>query len=152
MKENNTVYIGIGTNIGDRFKNIEKALEDIKELGIITKISKIYETKPVGYKDQDDFLNLVIELETELQVTDLIIKLQEIEHRMGRIKTVKNGPRIIDLDILLYNNEIIRNKGLIIPHPEMHKRSFVLEPFNEIEPKKIHPVLNKTIRELYGQI
>ena len=131
MKENKA-FIGIGTNIGDRRQNIENALAKISKIAKIKKKSSIHETKPIGYKDQKDFLNMAIEIETDLPPTDLIIRLQEIEHKMGRIRNIKNGPRIIDLDILTYGNEIINEPNLVIPHPRMFEREFVMEPLKEI--------------------
>ena len=116
------------------------------------KKSSIYETDPIGYKDQGKFLNMAIEIETPFSPTDLIIALQEIEHKMGRIRTIKDGPRIIDLDILLYGNEMIDEASAKIPHIRMHQRKFVLEPLNEIAPKVIHPKLNLSINTLWTKI
>lgn len=133
-KGNKGIFIGIGSNIGDRTKNIETALEEISNLAKITNKSTIIETKPVGYDDQGDFLNLVVEIETDLSPLDLLKHLNEIENKMGRIRTIKDGPRIIDLDILLYKNQTISQKNLKIPHPRMHEREFVLKPLIEIAP------------------
>ncbi len=132
MKENNKVFIGIGTNLGDREQNLKTVLEEIAKIAEIKKKSSIHETKPVGYKDQGDFLNMVIEIKTNLLPTDLIIRLHEIEHKMGRAREIKNGPRIIDLDILTYGNLKINEPNLKIPHPRMHERDFVLKPLKEI--------------------
>ena len=131
MKENK-VFIGIGTNVGDRGQNIENALFEINKIASIKKKSSTHETKPVGYKNQGDFFNMAIEIETQLKPIDLIIKLQEIEHKMGRVRNIKNGPRIIDLDILTYGDEIINEPDLIIPHPRMLERDFVMKPLKEI--------------------
>lgn len=131
----NKIYIGIGTNIGNRQHNLETALNEIAEFSTITKKSSIYETEPVGFKPQPDFLNMVIEIDTDLTPSQLIIKLQEIEHKMGRVREIKNGPRIIDLDILLYNDLVINHPDLTIPHPRLTERSFVLEPLFEIAPE-----------------
>lgn len=135
----NKIYIGLGTNIGNRQHNLETALNEISEFSTITKKSSIYETEPMGFKPQPDFLNMVIEIDSELTPSELIIKLQEIEHKMGRIREMKNGPRIIDLDILLYNDLVINHPNLIIPHPRLFERQFVLKPLSEIAPKIIHP-------------
>jgi len=148
MKENNTVYITLGTNLGDREENLKIALDGITAFGEITKKSSILETPPMGYEDQGDFLNMAIELKTNLSPIDLIIKFQEIEHKMGRTREFKNGPRIIDLDIILFNNEVIETDSLTIPHPGMQTRDFVLNPLSEIAPEVVHPILNKTINEL----
>jgi len=131
MKENK-VYIGIGTNVGDRGQNIENALAEIAKTVSIVKKSSIHETKPIDYEDQDDFYNMVIEINTDIPPIDLIIKLQEIEHRMGRVRNIKNGPRIIDLDILTYGDEVINEPNLTIPHPRMLERDFVMKPLKEI--------------------
>lgn len=141
-------YIALGSNIGNRQKNLEIALDKISKINTITKQSAIHETKPVDYHDQPKFLNMAIEIETKLSPSELLKKLQEIENKIGRTRSIKKGPRIIDLDILLYNNEIIDKPNLKIPHPAMHQRSFVLDPLSEIAPKIKHPVLNKTINEL----
>jgi 2-amino-4-hydroxy-6-hydroxymethyldihydropteridine diphosphokinase len=148
MKENKVATIGIGTNIGDKEKNITEAIQRIKELGIITKKSNIYESEPVGYKEQDYFLNMVLAIETKLSPTELIKELQKIEKEMGRVKEFTNGPRIIDLDILLYDNLIINTKQLTIPHPSLHTRNFVLTPLEEISKHTVHPKLKETIKTL----
>lgn len=132
----NKSYIGIGTNLGDRNQNIKTAIKKITKFGKIIKKSSIYETDPIGYKNQGKFLNLVIEIETELNPEKLLKTLQKIEKRMGRTRTFKNGPRIIDLDILLYNDEKIDKPTLKIPHPRMRKRKFVLKPLSEIWTQK----------------
>lgn len=144
----NQTYIGLGTNIGNRQHNLEIALVEIAAFSKILKKSKIYETEPVGGEPQADFLNMVIEISTDSTPSELIIKLQEIEHKMGRVKETINGPRIIDLDILFYNDEIINHPNLIIPHPRLGQRHFVLTPLSEIAPHKVHPILNKDIKTL----
>ncbi|HHU85069.1 MAG TPA: 2-amino-4-hydroxy-6-hydroxymethyldihydropteridine diphosphokinase [Clostridiales bacterium] len=127
-------YIALGTNIGDRRKNIEDALAalnldpDVK----VTKISNIHETEPVGYLDQDMFLNACCEVETELSPHALLGVCLGIEAAMGRIRQIKNGPRIIDLDLLLYENEKINTPELTLPHPRMYERDFVMIPLKEI--------------------
>jgi len=130
------VYIGIGSNLGNRLANINKAIEFLKENpGIgIEKISSIIETKPAGGPAQGDYLNCVIKIKTDLKASRLLSILQAIEQKLGRIRTAKNGPRTIDLDILLYGNEEINEVGLKIPHPRMSSRDFVMKPLLEIEP------------------
>lgn len=145
----NKVYLALGSNLEKREKNLETAIKEISEFTEIVKKSTIYETEPVGYLDQGKFLNMAIEIATELSALELIFRLQEIEHKMGRIREIKNGPRTIDLDILLYNQEQFKQKNLEIPHPRMHERLFVLEPLNEIATNINHPKLNKTIKQLY---
>ena len=148
----NKVYLALGSNLGDRQQNLELALEEIEDFATTIQKSTIHETAPWGYKDQDDFLNMTIEIETELEPIILLARLQEIEHKMGRSREIKNGPRTIDLDILLYEDKIVDQPALQIPHPRMHKRKFVLDPLVEIAPSAVHPVLKKTIKQLHGSI
>lgn len=148
-----TAYIGLGSNIGEREKNCTIALEKLNKKGIrIKKVSSMHETEPWGLKDQPRFINMVVEVETDLTPEGLLAVLKEIEKEMGREKTVKWGPRIIDLDILFYNDKIINEKELQIPHPLLHKRDFVLRPLVEIAPDKIHPILKKSIRRLMEEL
>ena len=130
------VYIGIGSNLGNRLENINKTIEFLKENPDvkIEKISSIIETKPSGGPTQGDYLNGVLKIKTEFTASRLFIILQAIEQKLGRTRTVKNGPRTIDLDILLYGNEKINEPGLKIPHPRMLERDFVMKPLLEIEP------------------
>jgi 2-amino-4-hydroxy-6-hydroxymethyldihydropteridine diphosphokinase len=147
------VYIGIGSNIGKREYNCKKAIQKIEGKGIrVKKISSMYETKPWGFKEQPLFINMVIEVETEINPYELLKILKQIETEMGRKETIRWGPRIIDLDILLYNNEIIDREDLKIPHPFLHQRDFVLLPLSEIAPETIHPILKKTIKQLKEEL
>lgn len=145
----NTAYIGLGSNKGDRKKNIQSALEKISILAgnKIESVSSIYESMPFGKVDQDKFLNAVIKLSTSFDYPDLLIKLKEIEISIGRIFREKWGPREIDLDILFYNNLIFSNEIITLPHEGVIYRDFVLLPLCEIEPELIHPVYNKKVRE-----
>lgn len=147
-------YIGIGSNIGDKTANCKKAIELLNKhsQAKVTKISDFYETEPVGYKEQEWFVNCAVEIETDLNPQELLLLCRMIESELGRERKIKYGPRIIDLDILLYNNDIIDTIGLKIPHPEMHKRSFVLKPLSDIAPDAVHPVLKKTIVELLNNL
>lgn len=145
------VYIGIGSNIGNREENCLQAIRLIKEHGIsVRKQSGMHETEPWGVKDQPKFINMAIELETGKKPKELLAVLKEIEKKMGRTEAVKWGPRIIDLDILLYDDLIIKTSEFEIPHPLVHEREFVLKPLCEIAPEKRHPVLGKTIKEMTG--
>lgn len=132
----NKSYIGIGTNIGDRKKNLLDALEHLKgnEKTIVKNVSSIYETEPVGYTEQDAFLNIVVEIETELDPFELLAFTSSIENTMGRKRLIHWGPRIIDLDILIYSNQKIDMEKLTIPHPRIQERAFVLIPLMEIAP------------------
>jgi len=144
-----TVYIGIGSNLGDRHKNCLRAIELLKQQGLsVTRQSLLYETEPWGLTEQPEFVNMAVEAETELAPEPLLALLKKIEKNMGRRETVRWGPRIIDLDILLYDDIIMNTDALSIPHPLMHEREFVLRPLSEIAEEKVHPVLKKRIGEL----
>lgn len=150
----NIVYIGLGTNIEPRKKYLDDALEQLVKHASITirERSSIYETEPVGYADQADFLNMVIEAETPLSSITLLDRLQEIERRLGRTREVRFGPRTIDLDILLYNQENSEIERLILPHPRMTERAFVLVPLEEIAPDLYIRSFGKTVREMLGEL
>ncbi len=149
-----TAYIGLGSNIGDRAENLKRAIDFLKtkEGFEVKKGSSYYETKPVGFKEQGWFLNAVVEVETSLSPEGILRVCQEIEDEMGRKRGVRWGPRIIDLDILLYGDSIIDREDLKIPHPLMHNRKFVLVPLVEIAPEVIHPVLKKTVSSLLREL
>jgi len=135
-----TVYIALGTNVGEREDNLLQALHLLPESGVlIRRVSSIYETEPVDYLDQEWFLNMVLEAQTELDALDLLSALRLIEARMGSTKAFAKGPRKIDLDILLYGNETIDTPELQVPHPRMLERNFVLIPLAEIAPSLRHP-------------
>ena len=150
--QENKVYIGLGSNLGDRKKLLKEALHEIEEFASIENQSKVIETDPVGYTEQPKFLNMVAEIKTPLTPLQLIFRLQEIEHKMGRTREIKNGPRTIDLDILLFGDKVINQPNLKIPHPQMHKRKFVMIPLNEIAPNTNHPTLNQSIKELTNEL
>lgn len=143
-------YIGIGSNMGDREENLNSAIDLLKqEAGIVvTAVSSYINTAPVGYTDQPDFLNAVIEIATTLIPQALLEVCLNIEKKLKRVRLIHWGPRTIDLDILLYDDLIINEPNLIIPHPRMHEREFVLKPLKEIAPNAFHPVLKKTIAEI----
>lgn len=143
------VYIGIGSNLDDRKGNCLAALRRLESKGIaIKKKSGLYETKPWGVEDQPDFINMAAEAETVLLPEELLRVFKETEREMGRESGERWGPRLIDLDILFYDDKIIRSDELVVPHPLLHERAFVLEPLSEIAPELVHPVLKKTIKEL----
>ena len=143
-----SVFILAGSNLGDRKTNLEFALESLARGGTVINSSSCFETEPVGYSDQPWFLNQVIELETPLTPSELLKLCLEIETQCGRIRTFPNAPRTLDLDILLFGDAVIKQPGLIIPHPRMQERRFALEPLAQIAPDTIHPVLKKSIRSL----
>lgn len=131
-----TIYLAYGSNMGDRLKNIYAAVDLLKKAGVkVTKVSKPIETKPLGGVPQANFLNGVLAAETELNPLILLKSIKKIETELGRVKFLKNGPRPIDLDILLFGNRRINNKFLRIPHPEIKKRKFVSFPLSEIAPE-----------------
>jgi len=143
-------YIGLGSNLGDRFANLQEALNHlgyIKEI-CITGVSPVYETVPVGGPEQPDFLNAAAEIETSLNARELLDVCLETEKKMGRVRGERWGPRIIDIDILLYGREKIETEGLTVPHPLMHEREFVLRPLADIAARAINPVAGTTIEEL----
>ena len=147
-----TVYIGIGSNLGDREENCERAIKLLIKNGItVTKRSSMIETEPWGVKEQPKFINMAVELETRLKPDELLHLLKNIEGEVGRSTTTRWGPRVIDLDILLYNDLIMKTPELEIPHPGIKEREFVLKPLAEIAPGKIHPVLQKAIKDLFLQ-
>ncbi len=144
-----TVYLSLGSNIGDRKKNILKALELLKQKNIsIIKSSSFYETEPFGFKQQRWFYNIVVECRTNLSPFSLLNETQKIEKKIGKKKMSRWGPRKIDIDIIFYEDFVINTKKLIIPHPMMHLRNFVLVPMNEINPDFVHPIFKKQINQL----
>jgi 2-amino-4-hydroxy-6-hydroxymethyldihydropteridine diphosphokinase len=143
-----TAYIGLGSNMGDRTGACRRALELLSRAGRITAVSSLYCTEPVGYREQEEFINAVAEIETELPPHDLLAVCQTIENELGRVRLVRWGPRAVDLDILLYGNTVIKMSDLLIPHPQLSLRGFVLVPLCEIAPHVVHPVLKKTIAHL----
>jgi 2-amino-4-hydroxy-6-hydroxymethyldihydropteridine diphosphokinase len=147
-------YIGIGSNVGDSLSNCRHAIEKISRTnGIkLQTVSSLYKTEPVGIKTQAFFINAVVEIKTAFSPQGLLQALQNIENRMGREREVKGGPRIIDLDLLFYGQNIISENELIIPHPEIHKRRFVLEPLCEIASYFIHPSYGVSIRGLRDRL
>jgi len=144
------VYLGMGSNLGPREKQLKRAIGELASLPQteVLNLSSLYETEPVGVKEQPLFLNLVMVLRTEIPPEELLQQLKGIESRMGRGKGRRWGPRPIDLDILLYDHLILNSPRLVIPHPRMHQRLFVLLPLAELAPQLIHPVLGKRIGQL----
>jgi len=144
-------YIALGSNVGDRRDYIEKAISAIDALVScnVLEIAPIIETKPQGYTEQADFLNTVIAVETSLTSEELLRNMLEIELQLDRKRTIHWGPRTIDIDILFYGHEIIEQADLIIPHPRLHERDFVLIPMYSLNKDFIHPVLGLTIEEIY---
>ena len=147
------VFIAIGSNLGDREENIIDAINLLIANGVDVKnISSIIETKPYGNVKQPDFLNCVVDAYTALPPRMLLETLKAIEKQLGRTRTIHWGPRTIDLDIIFYDELVIDTPDLKIPHPDMQNRIFVLEPLNQLAPNFVHPVLNKTVRELLVEL
>jgi 2-amino-4-hydroxy-6-hydroxymethyldihydropteridine diphosphokinase len=148
----NGIYLSLGSNIGARAGNIARALAELPEHGVrVVGRSSLYETEPVEFLAQGWFLNCVVEVETDLAPVELMRALLDIERAMGRERVAPKGPRIIDVDILLYGSRVVREADLEIPHPRMAERRFVLVPFAEIAPGGVHPVLKKTVAELLAE-
>ena len=148
----NKVFIITGGNIGDRMKNLETAEKMIEQqIGNIIQTSKIYETEAWGINDQPSFYNQVLIVETNFSADKVIKKILKIEEDMGRVRTIKNAARNIDIDILFFNDDIVNEENLTIPHPQMINRRFVLMPLNEIASAKNHPVYNKSVAQLLAE-
>lgn len=145
----NKIYVLIGGNIGERLKTMAKAKDLLQDnIGAIVQTSSIYETAAWGIVDQPDFLNQVLVIETIYNAKECMKKILSIENEMGRVRTIKNAARIIDIDILFFNNEIIHQDNLVIPHPEIQNRRFTLLPLTEISPLLMHPVFNQSMQTL----
>lgn len=148
----NKVYLQIGSNLGERDRLIFHAVEGISEhVGKINTRSQIYESTPWRVDGQQNYLNQVIEVQTLLSAEDTLVTVLKIENELGRVRIEKWGERLIDIDIIFFNNEIIETPDLCIPHKHMHERNFVLGPLNEIAPDFIHPIYNKTVSELFDK-
>lgn len=143
-----TVYLSLGSNVGDRQANLRAAIEKLRDLGEIVALSSLYETEPVEFAEQPWFLNCALALRTELTPEEFLAEIQAIEQSLGRRRIQPKGPRNIDLDILLFGDAVICTPQLQVPHPAMHERRFVLEPLAEIAPDVLHPIQKKTVREL----
>lgn len=143
-----TVYIALGSNLGNRLANLKNAISNFTPQMEVKKKSLVYETPPWGYADQPAFLNQVVMVQTYLEPEDLLDHLKRLEVVLGREPTFQNGPRLIDMDILFYDDVMIDSPPLQIPHPRLHQRGFVLVPLHDLAPELVHPVLGKPISEL----
>ena len=147
------VYLSLGSNLGDREKHLCEAIDRLQDLGVIGKISAFYETQPVEVQaEQPWFLNCALAMETELAPLEFLGRMLAVEQSMGRIRTQPKGPRTIDIDILLFGNDVLDTPELTVPHPAMPQRRFVLQPLAEIAQKVIHPLLKRPVRELLDSL
>ena len=146
------VYIALGTNLGNRLANLQNAVQMLSPAVDIMALSPVYQTPPWGYADQPDFLNQVVFARTSSPPEDLLKQLKGIEVQVGRTPTFRYGPRVVDLDILFYDDWVVDLPGLQIPHPRLHERAFVLVPLNDLQPALRHPVLEQTIQELLQKV
>jgi 2-amino-4-hydroxy-6-hydroxymethyldihydropteridine diphosphokinase len=146
------IYLALGSNLGDRMGNLASAVEHLSQKVNIKKVSTVYETEPVYYKEQSLYLNAVLSTVTELEPSDLLRFVKSIESDLGRQPSFRNAPRTIDIDILFYGDQVAETAELIIPHPRIAERAFVLVPLAEIAPGLVHPVLQKRVSELLAMV
>jgi 2-amino-4-hydroxy-6-hydroxymethyldihydropteridine diphosphokinase len=147
MKEH-TVYLALGSNLGDRLANLKQAIDALTPQMEVKAKSSVYETPPWGYEDQPKFLNQVVKAKTYLDPEPLLKHLKRLEVALGRQASFPNGPRLIDMDILFYDELILNTSALVIPHPRLQERGFVLLPLMELSPDLVHPLIKKSVREM----
>ncbi len=146
------IYLALGTNLGKRTLNLRRAISALPPAVTVLAESLVYETLPWGVTDQPPFLNMALKGETHLAPLELLERLRQLEGELGRVPTVRYGPRLIDIDILLYDDYILNTPELTLPHPRLHERAFVLVPLNDLAPALVHPVLGKSVRTLLAEV
>jgi len=146
--DNHIVYLALGSNLGDRQANLKQAIASLSPQMDVKAKSRVYETPPWGYTDQPTFLNQVVKVDTYVGPEPLLKHLKRLEIALGRVPSFQNGPRLIDIDILFYDDLVLNTPSLVIPHPQMHERAFVLMPLNDIAPALSHPSIGKTVSEM----
>lgn len=146
------LYLALGSNLGDRRANLQSALQALPPAVLVRRASPVYETPPWGLTEQPAFLNMVVEAETGLPPLDLLSHLKRLETQLGRLPAVRYGPRLIDIDILFYDDLVLDSPGLTIPHPRLHERAFVLVPLADLAPDLVHPRLGQTLRDLLAAV
>ena len=151
MKEH-TVYLALGTNLGNRLENLKQAIAALPPQMDVKAKSSVYETPPWGYEDQPKFLNQAVKATTYLDPQPLLKHLKRLEVALGRQESFRNGPRLIDLDLLFYDDLVLNSEALTLPHPRLHERGFVLLPLLDIAPDLVHPVTKKSVRDMLTQI
>ena len=151
MKEH-TVYLALGTNLGNRLENLKEAIAALTPQMDVKAKSSVYETPPWGYEDQPKFLNQVVKATTYLEPQPLLKHLKRLEIALGRQESFRNGPRLIDLDLLFYDDLVLNSEVLTLPHPRLHERGFVLLPLMDIAPDLVHPVTKKSVRDMVTQV
>jgi 2-amino-4-hydroxy-6-hydroxymethyldihydropteridine diphosphokinase len=150
----NKAFVGLGSNLGERELQIRRAVDELAKLPrtVLVHVSSLYDTDPVGVVEQPPYLNAVAWLETELAPRELLWNLLLVEQRLGRVRSQKWGPRVIDLDILFYGALVVAEDDLVVPHPEAHRREFVLAPLAELDPDFVHPILDQTVSKLLRRL